>query len=169
MFQGLRNNSLIYILEKAERPALKIGQVLSVSNPQPKYSYNTAQFGQNLELFVDVKAKVGDEELTLKELPSALSVTERNGVIVADNKEAMLSEVEALVRNSQMVIDSVDYHKGVLESCDSILRELSPQFAKEKEQSEKIVQLESRISNIDKNMGEMMKMLSKAIETPKSK
>lgn len=38
MFQGLRQSSLFYILDKGgEKPTLKIGQVISVSNPQQKY------------------------------------------------------------------------------------------------------------------------------------
>lgn len=34
MFQGLRTNSLFYVLDKGENPNLQIGQVVSVSNPQ---------------------------------------------------------------------------------------------------------------------------------------
>lgn len=38
MFQGLRQSSLFYILDKGgEKPTLRIGQVISVSNPQQKY------------------------------------------------------------------------------------------------------------------------------------
>ena len=37
MFQGLRTNSLFYVLDKGENPNLQIGQVVSVSNPQTKY------------------------------------------------------------------------------------------------------------------------------------
>ena len=45
MFQGLRQSSLFYILDKGgEKPTLKIGQVISVSNPQQKYpSYMPGQ------------------------------------------------------------------------------------------------------------------------------
>ncbi len=37
MFQGLRTNSLFYVLDKGENPNLRMGQVVSVSNPQTKY------------------------------------------------------------------------------------------------------------------------------------
>lgn len=41
MFQGLRTNSLFYVLDKGENPNLRIGQVVSVSNPQTRYpSFN---------------------------------------------------------------------------------------------------------------------------------
>lgn len=45
MFQGLRPNSIFYVLDKSGEPTLKIGQVVNVSNPQPKFpSYQPGQF-----------------------------------------------------------------------------------------------------------------------------
>ena len=45
MFSGLRTSSIFYVLEKGEEPTLKIGQVVSVSNPQPKFpTYQPGQF-----------------------------------------------------------------------------------------------------------------------------
>lgn len=43
MFQGLRPNSIFYVLDKGENPSLKIGQVVSVSNPQPKFPTYTSR------------------------------------------------------------------------------------------------------------------------------
>lgn len=37
MFSGLRTNSIFYVLDKSNEPTLQIGQVVSVSNPQPKF------------------------------------------------------------------------------------------------------------------------------------
>lgn len=163
MFQGLRSGTLVYILDKSDKPTLKIGQVQSVSNPQPKYGYNT--FGQPLEMFVDVVAKVGDEEVTLKELPSNQSVTNCNKMVVSDNREAMCAEIDGMIRASKMILDSVEYHKQVIVSCDAMMKELNPQFAKEKEQEEKIKSLEGRMTSIDKNMDDIKRMLTKALDT----
>ena len=62
MFQGLRTNSLFYVLDKGENPNLKIGQVVSVSNPQTKYpTFNNGFTPQPMETVVDVKVKLNDE------------------------------------------------------------------------------------------------------------
>lgn len=165
MFQGLRSNALIYILDKREIPKLKVGTVVTVSNPQPKYN-NYGTFGQQqFNTFVDVTAKVDEEEINLKELPSNQGLTDCNGMVVTDNRDAMCQEVENMSRQSKMILDSVDYHNDVVAACESILREINPQIAKEKEQEEKISSLEGRITNIDNSMGEMMRMLSKALGT----
>ena len=45
-----------------------------------------------------------------------------------------------------------------------MLRELNPQFAKEKEQEEKIGMLEERMGNIDDKLNKMFDLLSDTLE-----
>ena len=84
-------------------------------------------------------------------------------------KEAMSAEVESLLRISRQVLESIPYHEKVLVSCDSILRELNPSFAKEKEQEEKIGALEERMGNIDDKLNKMFDLLSDTLEQRKPK
>ena len=167
MFSGLRQNGLFYILEKGEDLKLKVGQVISVSNPQPKYG----QFGYagQPEMVVDVKVKVDEETIEFKQLNANASIANSGSVIVSDSKEAMTAEVEGLLHTSKGVLDSVDYHEKVLASCDGILRELNPSFKKEKEQEEKIGALEERMVGIEGTLSNMMSMLSNALEQSKKK
>lgn len=172
MFQGVRQNNLFYILDKSDLLDLKIGQVVSVSNPQPKYTpfSTTPTYTTQPEMVVDIKVKVGDETLEFKQLSANQSLANSGNLIVSDNKESMVAEVEGLLRTSTQIIDSIPYHQRVIESCDSILRELNPQFAKEKEQEEKISELQERMGGIESTLGNMMNMLSDALghsKTPK--
>lgn len=171
MFSGLRNNSLFYILEKGEVPTLKVGQVVSVSNPQPKYNqFPAPTYGAQPETFVDIKVQVGEETMEFKQLPSTQSIHGNNGVVVSDSKEAMSAEVEAQIRTSRQILDSVPYHEKTLVACDAMLRELNPHFAKEKAQEEKIGALEDKMGNIESTLGDMMSMLSGLVnKTSKSK
>lgn len=170
MFSGLRQNSLFYILDKSEELNLKVGQVVSVSNPTPKYKqYTSMQPYSQPDMVVDVKVKVGDDTLDFKQLNANLSIDNAGNVVVSDSKEAMSSEVEALLRNSRGIIESVPYHEKVIQSCDIMLRELNPQFAKEKEQEEKIGALEEKMGGIETTLNQMMGILSEAIGQSKSK
>ena len=76
----------------------------------------------------------------------------------------MSAEVEGLLRTSRQIIESVPYHEKVILSCDAMLRELNPQFAKEKEQEEKIGMLEERMGNIDDKLNKMFDLLSDTLE-----
>jgi ribosome-associated translation inhibitor RaiA len=168
MFSGLRTNSLFYILEKGEKPVLKVGQVSSVSNPSPKYGQypTTPMFGQQMETVVDVSVKVGDEMMEFKQLPSNLSIANLGqNVVVSENKDAMNAEVEAMLRNSRGILESVSYHESVIASCDSILRELNPQLAKEKAQEEKIVGLEDQMGKLSVALSSIQEMLAQALNS----
>lgn len=166
MFQGLRTNSLFYVLDKGENPNLRIGQVASVSNPQTKYpTFNNGFTPQPMETVVDVKVKLGDEEVDFKQLPANGQIANDKNLVVSDNKDAMSAEVDAMLRQSKAILESVDYHERVVKSCEGMLQQLNPQIAKEKEQTEKINKLEGKVSGIegkiDKMMGWLQQTMSK--------
>ena len=166
MFQGLRTNSLFYVLDKGENPNLRIGQVVSVSNPQTKYpTFNNGFTPQPMETVVDVKVKINDEEVDFKQLPANGQIANDKNLVVSDNRDAMSAEVDAMLRQSKAILESVDYNKRVVESCEGMLQQLNPQIAKEKEQTEKINKLEGKVSGIegkiDKMMGWLQQTMSK--------
>ena len=166
MFQGLRTNSLFYVLDKGENPSLRIGQVVSVSNPQTRYpSFNNGFTPQPMETVVDVKVKINDEEVDFKQLPANGQIANDKNLVVSDNRDAMSAEVDAMLRQSKAILESVDYNKRVVESCEGMLQQLNPQIAKEKEQTEKINKLEGKVSGIegkiDKMMGWLQQTMSK--------
>lgn len=170
MFSGIRQGNLFYVLDKGNL-SLRIGEVESVSNPTTKYgqsAYPTQPFSQP-EMQVDIVAKFGEESMKFEQLPANQSVSSKNNLIVSDNREAMNMEVEAMLRSSRAVIDSVPYHEKVLQSCDVMLRELNPQFRKEKEHEEKIGQLEQRMGHIDGKLEKVLELLSDTVSISKSK
>ena len=170
MFQGSRQGNLFYILEKGDNLKLRIGQVISVSNPQPKYGsqFSVPTFGQS-EMTVDIRVKVDEETLDFKQLSANASIANSGNVVVSDSKEAMCAEVEGLLRTSKAILDSIPYHEKMLGSCDNILRDLNPSFKKEKEQEEKIGALEEKMVGIEGTLNDMMSMLSNALGQSKSK
>lgn len=169
MFSALRQGSLFYILDKSDNPTLKVGNVVSVSQPTPKYG-NQYSIGQP-ETVVDVSVKVGEDVIKFEKLPSVLSIANfgQNGIVVSESKDAMNAEVEAMLRTSRGIIESIPYHEKVVQSCDVMLRELNPQFAKEKEQEEKIGMLEQKMDGMDKTLANISRMLNEALNKPKNK
>lgn len=150
---------------------LKIGQVVSVSNPQPRYNQfgNSNAYGVQPEMVVDVKIKIGDETVEFKQLNANASIANSGNVVVSDSREAMSAEIEGMMRNSKHIIESMPYHEKVLVSCDAMLRDLNPNFKKEKEQEEKMSALEGEVTGIKETLTEMMTMLSSALGTSKNK
>ena len=175
MFGGVRQNSIFYILEKTDDGLdIKTGQVVNVSNPQPKYNQYggaTPSFNSQPEMVVDIKVRVGDEDVDFKQLNTSLSIANSGSVIVSDNREAISAEVDGIVAMSKQHIDATPYHERIVKTSDEVKRIINPQFRKEKEQEEKMNMLEDEVTGIKETLGEMMNMLSSALgqSKPKSK
>ena len=165
MFQGLRPNSIFYVLDKSGEPTLKIGQVVSVSNPQPKFpSYQPGHFNpQPMETTVDVKVKMPDGEAEFKQLPSNGQIANSGDLVVSESREAMSAEVEAMLRHSKEVLDSKDYHEKVVKNCEQMLGILNPQIAKEKAQEQRIGNLEADVSGMKGTLSNIETMLQRAL------
>lgn len=154
MFSALRQGSVLYILEKGDQPQLKIGQVTSVS--QPTYSNNYLMNGST----VNISTKVGDQVMEFQNIPGNLSTASQNNVIIAETKELMSNEVDNMLQSSKNIVDSMAYHEKVIESCENILRDLNPRFAKEKERDEDISNLKVQLGGLENKMDKLLSILS---------
>ena len=123
MFSNLRPNSQLYILHKDSTPYVEIGQVVSVSQPQPRYQVNNFMAPQ--ELVVDVVVSINGNNITLQKLPANLDVADQgttNGALfISTSRDAMNSEVNTLRQKSLDIINSVDYHKKIVQDCELLL------------------------------------------------
>ena len=155
MFSALRQGSVVYILEKGENPVLKVGQVVSIT--QPNYSNNFLMNGST----IDINVKVNDQNMDFKNVPSSQSVANYNNVVITETKELMSNEVDNMLQSSRSIVDSVAYHNNIITSCESILKELNPRFAKEKERDEDINNLKDKMGGIESKMDKILSLLQK--------
>lgn len=167
MFNNLREGTSFYILYKGQNPKIEVGVVDSVSKPYPLYS-NGVQPAYPLpgqEMVVDVTVNIGDKSHKLEKLPANKDITDNDEAVVSCSQAAINCEIENMKRNSQKILDSMDYHKSVVANCDEILKIVNPSFAKEKEQEEKISKLESKIESIEAGQNEMLSLLKELKST----
>lgn len=149
MFSTLRQEAAIYILDKGENPQLKIGRVESISAPQPKITIpNYTGMAFNNEMTVDIKVKVDNETLDFQKIPTNLSVASLGNITISDNRDDMLTAVDAFMQNSRQILDNIDYHKKVVEACDEMLVKLNPAYAKDKERDSAIEGMKSEMAEI---------------------
>lgn len=163
MFSNLRTNSQIYILHRDTNPYIEIGQVVSVSQPQPRYQQNNFLAPQ--ELVVDVVVNVNGSNITLQKLPANLDVADQgtlNGsLFISTSKDAMNTEVTSMRQKSLDILNSIDYHKKVIQDCEVLLQRLNPEFAEQKQQKQEIDMLKSQMSEMMSGMKELMAQLKK--------
>ena len=168
MFSNLRSGSQVYILHKDATPYTEVGQVVSVSQPIPRYQANNFMAPQ--ELVVDVVVSVNGKNITLQKLPASLDVADQgtaNGsLFISTSRESMNTEIASLRQKSQDIINSIDYHKKVVQDCEILLQRLNPEFAEQKQQKQEIDNLKTQMAEMMNGMKELMAQIKK--ETPKS-
>jgi len=145
----------LYVLNRKDNPTLSIGRVISVSAPLPKYPNTYTNPMSGIETTVDITASVDGSNVDFKKIPSNLVIYGDSGIVISETREAMISEIETMKSNSRNIIESVDYHKRVLECCDTMLEQLNPSLAKEREQENKLNSLEARMGKIEDVLAEM--------------
>ena len=152
MFSTLRQNSPIYILDKKGSPVLKKGIIESVS---PQRSRTGSFYGQPLDMVVDITINIDGTKEEFKNIPASLNIANDGNLVISESKEAMSTEVDSMLSISKQILESVDYHQEVIKKCEQILKDLNPQFAKDKLQEEKINSLEERMGGVEDTLGDI--------------
>lgn len=161
MFQNLRENSTIYILHKENTPYIETGSVVRVSAPMPKFPV-PQNFGQPQEMVVDVVVRINGSDVTLQKLPASGEVSSSvigGNVTIAASRDAMNAEITAMKQKSSDILSSIDYHRGVIDSCDKLLIQLNPEYAEKQRQQEEITLLKSQMGELARNMNALMEVI----------
>lgn len=160
MFSTLRQNSPLYVLDKKDSPVLKKGIIETVS---PQRSRTGSFYGQPLDMVVDITVNIDGISQEFKNIPANLCIANDGNIVISETKEAMSTEVDSMLSISKQILESVNYHEQVIVSCEQILKDLNPQFAKDKLQEEKINSLETRMGGVESNLSDIKDMLSKVL------
>lgn len=155
MLSALSQGSPIYILDKTSSPKYKVGEVVGVSYPKvnPYGIQNT----------IDLKVKIDGDVQEFSSIPSINSfVTYNNGkFIISETKQGIQNEVEGILQNSKQVLDNIDTYKQNIVDCETILKQLNPQFAIDKERDERLLNLETRFDGVESKLDKIFNLIQK--------
>lgn len=84
---------------------------------------------------------------------------------LSENKEGMISEVDALLHNSKDIINNIDKHKANVTAYEEILKTLNPVYAKEQERDTAITDLSNRVDNIQDSLDRLEILLRRNKDT----
>lgn len=157
MFSGLRQGSQVFIMNKENTLEVVIGTVSKILTPLTYTAYPQSN--------IDIEVRIGDRTCEFKQLPSSSSIVNYNNgkTVISDSRELMCSEVETMQKTSKEILEHIPYHKDVLEKCEEMLKVLNPQFAKQKEQEDKINNLECKVNTVENKIDDLSVMIKKAL------
>lgn len=159
MFQSVRPNSQIYIYHKGAEQKIETGVVTNNPMFKPKYTVPPT-FGTPQEMVVDLVVKVGSNTYNFNSVPASADVsdTTSNGehVTISMSREAINAEILSEKQKSVDAINSIDYHKQRITSCDKLLSDFNPEYAEKQVQKEEIETLKSQMLEVTKGLSELM-------------
>lgn len=163
MFSALRPGSVIYLLDKSGEPILKTGYVENVSQARPMYkTYNPAvSFGTNMQTVVDITVVINNEKKDVVGVPADATIHSYGDYVISETREAMISEVDAMLQRSKDTLASIDQHKKVIAACEDILKDLNPVYAKEQERDSAIEGLTKQVNSMQNALDRLESLLKK--------
>ena len=121
---------------------------------------------------VDAVVRINGNDITLQKLPANLDVADQGTVngalVITTSREAMNAEVDSMRQKSISILNSVDYHKKIVQDCEVLLQRLNPEFAEQKQQKQEIDMLKSQMSEMMSGMKELMAQLKSKEDATKS-
>lgn len=179
MFKQSRQNSLIYILTKGQKPILETGVIQTVSQPRvPQFNPNPQtpyQYPQ--PMVVDIVASVGQDKRNLNGLPADNDIFDFNGnVVVTLDKEKLVNEIKVLYKEQENIYNGHDRAKELMGIYSGMLSSLNPEEAEKKAQADKIAYLENAMAKQTEmfnqtlqQMQQMMNQMSASSNVKKNK
>lgn len=154
MFSALSQGSPIYLLDKTSSLDYKVGEIIGVTYPK---IYN------NLGNTVDLKIKIDGQVQEFNSIPSINNIVSYNGgkIIISESKQGIQTEVENILQNSKQILNNIDTYKQNIFNCENILKQLSPQFAVDKERDERLSNLENRFDGVESKLDKIFEIIKK--------
>lgn len=166
MFQNLRQNNQIFVFHKDSTPYIETGTVVSVTAPVPKFpvpgfAAHPVFAAPGTEMTVDLTVRINGQDVCFQKLPANAEIADfgaGNSIVVSSSRDAMNAEVAALKQRSADIIESVNFHRGVIEGCDKALVALNPEFAEKREQQEEIASLKREMGGLSETVERLARM-----------
>lgn len=153
MFSSLTQGSIVYILDKQDRPKLKCGEVVGVS--ALKFQAN----GSTIDLKINSEGIIQD----YGNIPSNSSIVSYNNgkVTISETKQGLQNEVESTLQNSKNIVNNIEVYKQNIIDYEEILKQLNPQFAKDKERDTRLNNLELKFEGVEDKIDKILNIISK--------
>ena len=150
MFSALNQGSLVYILDKTDGVKFKIGEIVGTTVPQ----FAVDGSGMVMKLSVKINGNVAE----YNNVPSAATIVSYNNgkFIIAETKQSIQSEVESTLHNANYIIEHIEDYKSQIAQCEDVLKELNPQYAKDKARDEEIANIKSEVAGMKTNIDKIL-------------
>lgn len=162
MFSALNQGSLIHILERTDGLKYKVGEVIGVTQPNYAGSIFSTPSYTNPNALITIKVKVDGEVREYPEVvPTQTTMSYNNGnAFISETVQGIQTEVENIHKRNKQILSNINHYEKEVNDCENIMKEISPQFAKDKERDDRINNLDSKVTNIEGKLDKILIAIS---------
>ena len=161
MFSALSQGSPIYIIDKTDGLKYKTGEIISVLQSNTfGGTFGTNSFVPNGT--VTLKVKVDNNTVDYPEAPLNASIVSYNNgaTVVCENKQGLITEIENTLQHTKQILAERSKYEQIVSDCESLLKEINPVFAKDKERDDRINSLDTKVSSMEGKLDKILNVLS---------
>lgn len=162
MFSALSQGSLIHILEKTDGLKYKIGEVIGITQPNQYGSMFTPSNFNNVNSSIKIKVKVDGEIKEYPEvIPSQSVMSYNNGsLILSETIQGIQTEIENIHKRDKQILANREYYEKEIVECENIMKDLNPQFAKDKERDDRINGLDTKVTSMESKLDKILNAIT---------
>lgn len=159
MFSALSQGSLVHILEKSDGLKYKVGEVIGVSQPNTSNTIFNSNF---MNPVLTLKVKIDDDVRDFPEVPSSNSIMSYNGgrVVICETIQGLQNEVENIYKRNKQMLNNRNTIEKEIEDCELIMKEISPQFARDKERDDRLNKLELKFDDFQGKIDKILNLVT---------
>ena len=161
MFSALSQGSPIYIIDKTDGLKYKTGEVVGITQGNAfNGAFGTQSFAPNGT--VTIKIKVDNNVIDYPEAPRNGSVVSYNNgaTIVCETKQGLITELENTLQQTKQILAERPKYEQIVSDCESLLKEINPVFAKDKERDDRINSLDTKVTSMEGKLDKILNVLS---------
>lgn len=123
-------------------------------------TFGTASFAPNGT--VTLKVKVDNNVIDYPEIPRNSSVMSYNNgaTIVCETKQGLITELENTLQQTKQILAERPKYEQIVSDCESLLKEINPVFAKDKERDDRINSLDTKVTSMEGKLDKILNVLS---------
>lgn len=155
MFSALNQGSLIHILDKTDGLKYKVGELVGFTQPNYGGAFTRSNFNSPT---MTLKVKVDGGVQEYPDVPANQSqMSYNNGnVVISETVQGIQNEIESFYKHCNQILGSIDYYEKAKVDCETIMKEINPQFAKDKERDDRINTLDSKVTSIESKLDKIL-------------
>ncbi len=162
MFSELNQGSPIYIIDKTDELKYKTGEITNISYSSNYFggTFGTPSFTPSGNM--TIKVKLDNNIIDYPEIPrNNTSMSYNNGdIIVCDSTQSVVKELENVLQQTKQILADHSKYEQIVIDCENLLKDINPSFAKDKERDDRINSLDSKVTNMEGKLDQILNVLS---------